>query len=253
VICAHYTALGIGKKAVASPKESFVISFNEYLSTMTTLFDRQKAIALSKVDLSRKGSVDAPIFDFLKNLNCHTDYVSLSSCSGRIIIFISGENVKKGCQWILVKHEKVTTEDESWEKIVNRKTREGILTLKFEPFILHVQCRGIDAAKKLLQCANEAGFRNSGFTFGKAGKVVLAIRSTHGLQVPLSDEKGMLLVDEKYVNFVINLANSKLELNGDKIKKLEKCCEAAKLWSSDDEGEEISKKGEDVECLKKDE
>ena len=62
---------------------------------MTTLFDRQKAEKLSKVDLSRKGSVDAPIFNFLKNLNSHPDYVSLSSCSGRIIIFISGENVKK--------------------------------------------------------------------------------------------------------------------------------------------------------------
>ena len=62
---------------------------------MTTLFDRQKAEKLSKVDLSRKGSVDAPIFDFLKNLNSHPDYVSLSSCSGRIIIFISGENIKK--------------------------------------------------------------------------------------------------------------------------------------------------------------
>ena len=62
---------------------------------MTTLFDRQKAEKLSKVDLSRKGSVDAPIFDFLKKLNSHPDYVSLSSCSGRIIIFISGENIKK--------------------------------------------------------------------------------------------------------------------------------------------------------------
>ena len=78
-------------------KENLVRSFNEYLSIMTTLFDRQKADKLSKVDLSRKGSVDAPIFDFLNNLNSHQDYVSLSSCSGRIIIFISGENVKKVC------------------------------------------------------------------------------------------------------------------------------------------------------------
>ena len=54
-----------------------------------------------KVDLSRKGSVDAPIFDFLNNLNSHQDYVSLSSCSGRIIIFISGENVKKVCSTTL--------------------------------------------------------------------------------------------------------------------------------------------------------
>ena len=82
-------------------KENLVRFFNEYLTIMTTLFDRQKADKLSKVDLSRKGSVDAPIFDFLNNLNSHQDYVSLSSCSGRIIIFISGENVKKVCSTTL--------------------------------------------------------------------------------------------------------------------------------------------------------
>jgi len=205
---------------------------------MTSLFDRQKAEKLSKVDLSRKGSVDAPIVDFLKRLNGHSDYVSLSSCSGRIIIFVSGENIKKGCQWILVKHDTVKVEDEAWQKIIDCKVRDkGILTLKFEPFILHAQCRHLDAAKKLLQLANEAGFRNSGFTFGKGGKVVLAIRSTHGLQVPLSDESGTLLVDETYVNFVINLANSKLDLNGEKIRKLEKSCEAT-LWPDDDDTSE---------------
>ena len=83
--------------------------------------------------------------------------------------------------------------------------------------------------------ANESGFRNSGFTFGKAGKVVLAIRSTHGLQVPLSDESGTLLVDEKYVQFVVDLANSKLDCNSEKIKKLEKSCITSKLWLNENE------------------
>jgi len=32
----------------------------------------------------------------------------------------------------------------------------------------------------------ESGFRNSGLTLGKAGKIVLAVRSTHGLEVPLT-------------------------------------------------------------------
>ena len=141
---------------------------------MTTLFDRQKAEKLAKVDLSRKGSVDAPIVEFLKKLNAHPDYVSLSSCSGRIIIFASTEeNIKKGCQWILVKHDEVKKDDQAWQKVIDNQQREGILTLKFEPFILHVQCRHIDAAKKLLTLANEAGFRNSGLQgLGKAGKWV---------------------------------------------------------------------------------
>ena len=35
---------------------------------MSSLFDKQKALKLSKVDLSRKGSVDEPIVEFLKKL-----------------------------------------------------------------------------------------------------------------------------------------------------------------------------------------
>lgn len=214
------------------PRESVAAASakNDIVTMSNALFDRQKADKLSKVDLSRKGSVDEPIVDFLKKLNGHTDYVSLSSCSGRIIIFVSGENIKRGCQWILVKHDIVDFDgDDVWNKILESEGRKGIITLKFEPFILHAQCRNFDVAKKLLTIASDAGFRNSGFTFGKAGKVVLAIRSTHGLEVPLSDENGTLLVDKTYVAFVIGLANSKLNLNTEKIRKLEKNCEAA-LW-----------------------
>ena len=191
-----------------------------------------RAEKLRKSDLSRKGSVDAPIENFLNNLNKHPDYVSLSSCSGRIIIFVSSDNVKKGCTWILVKHETVTEGDETWSKVKEQAGKTGILTLKFEPFILHVQCRHLEAAKKLQTLASEVGFRNSGFTFGKAGKIVLAIRSTHGLQVPLSDEKGDLLIEEPYLDFLLRQANMKLGQNAEKIHKLEKNCEV--LFKHDD-------------------
>lgn len=38
-----------------------------------------------------------------------------------------------------------------------------------------------------------AGFRNSGTVFGRHGSVTLAVRGTHGLEVPLSDEQGLLV------------------------------------------------------------
>ena len=68
---------------------------------MTSIFDKQKVEKLKKVDLSRKGSVDERLVDFLSKLNNHQDFFSLSSCSGRIIIFVGGEQIKKqGCQWV---------------------------------------------------------------------------------------------------------------------------------------------------------
>jgi len=52
---------------------------------------------------------------------------------------------------------------------------------------------------------------------------------------------------------VVGLANSKLELNSEKIKKLEKSCVASNLWpNEEDENNQVVEVGEE-ECLKKDE
>ena len=72
----------------------------------------------------------------------------------------------------------------------------------------------------------ESGYRNSGLTVGKAGKIVLAVRSTHGLEVPLTDNQGKLLVDQKYIEFVAEEANAKLVENETRIKKYESKCNA---------------------------
>lgn len=50
------------------------------------LFDRQKLKVMESSDLSRKGNVDKDIRNLLDKLNSHSNYFSLSSCSGRIII-----------------------------------------------------------------------------------------------------------------------------------------------------------------------
>ena len=55
------------------------------------LFLAQKKKALDGVDLSRKGSVDEGILDLIKIINNHKDLTSLSSCSGRIVVYREGE------------------------------------------------------------------------------------------------------------------------------------------------------------------
>lgn len=70
----------------------------------------------------------------------------------------------------------------------------------------------------------ESGYRNSGLTIGKAGKLVLAVRSTHGLEVPLTDHLGRLLVDQNYIEFVAGEANAKLLENETRIKLYETKC-----------------------------
>lgn len=199
---------------------------------MPSLFDEQKAGCLAAVDLSRKGSVDEAIESLIEFTNKHKDFFSLSSCSGRIVI-LREANVEKGvkkagCDWILVSH---TEQDPAqvFQTFSSRSLGPGCVVLKFEPFVLHVQCRDLVAAKKLHVAASEAGFRNSGISVGgkgknfgvEGGKIVAAIRSTHGLEVPLTDEEGEALVDENYIKFVVKKANAKLNENFLKIKKFE--------------------------------
>jgi len=244
---------------------------------MTSLFDKQKADCFSKIDLSRKGSIDLPIVEVIQYINNHKNYFSLSSCSGRIVVFAEGvvavnqppgvavgdgeqservlekeagplddqlvgdrdskfQIVKAGCDWIHVSHTLVDAE-EVFSQIRAREGRPGCVVIKFEPFILHVQCRDIDAAKLVHTAAVESGYRNSGITLGRAGKVVAAVRSTHGLEVPISDEEGNLLVTKEFVTFILNKANSKLEENFDRLKKFEE-----KIHAYLNQKEQIDKK-----------
>ena len=80
-----------------------------------------------------------------------------------------GVSKKKGCDWILVSHDPVDPE-KAWSSLQDFKGPEvedrpetdgldrvevgdadelGVVTLKFEPFILHVQCRDVESAKVL--------------------------------------------------------------------------------------------------------
>lgn len=184
---------------------------------MEALFDKQKQNCLSAVDLSRKGSVDEPVVNLVRFINSHRNYFTTSSCSGRIIVVdndADGAIKKKGCKWILTSHETV----DKLAVHVCLKDIEGNAVFKFEPFILHVQCRTLSDAQVLLGCGVASGFRNSGISVGNKGKFITAIRSTHSLEVPLSYD-GQLLVSSDYIAYLVETANKKLEDNFDRIKR----------------------------------
>jgi tRNA wybutosine-synthesizing protein 3 len=50
-------------------------------------FVRQKSQILDGIDLSRKGCIDDPIKDLLQLINEDSEFVTTSSCSGRVILF----------------------------------------------------------------------------------------------------------------------------------------------------------------------
>uniref|UniRef100_A0A3Q1BQC1 tRNA wybutosine-synthesizing protein 3 homolog n=1 Tax=Amphiprion ocellaris TaxID=80972 RepID=A0A3Q1BQC1_AMPOC len=184
---------------------------------MEQRFSRWKQQSLNKLDQSKKGNLDRHIQHVVSLINSCQEYFTTSSCSGRIIL-IDGDSLcsdvqKQNCVWLFVSHEKCTSDD----LMSGLAGSSGDAVLKFEPFVLHVQCRRLEDAQ-LHSVAVNSGFRNSGITVGKTGKTIAAVRSTHCLEVPLSHQ-GKLLVEREYVDFLTQIANQKMEENLRRIQR----------------------------------
>lgn len=182
------------------------------------VFRKQKQSCLSKIDLSKKGSLDEAVADIVAFINQHDQYFTTSSCSGRIYIYEESDSKKKSCNWLYVTHD-ASDWKLMWESL--RESR-GDAFIKFEPFVLHVQCGNLVCAQLLHGAAIAAGFRNSGLSVGKHGKIITAVRSTHSLEVPVTCG-GECLVSCEYVKHVSKLANRKLEENFQRIKRFYSC------------------------------
>ena len=192
-------------------------------SSMSKHFDQWKhdALAENKEDLSRKHSIDDYIVSLIHRINTHHDYYTSSSCSGRTLVFTSSATVtsssKSDCQWLYVTHEQADL-NAIITCLEQRPAHIDMISIKFEAFILHVICRTLECAKVLMNIALECGYRNSGLVMSNQGKITLAVRSTHALEVPIVIE-GQLSVDSAYIAKVVSIANEKMTANMAKIDK----------------------------------
>ncbi|TMW68651.1 hypothetical protein Poli38472_006119 [Pythium oligandrum] len=213
----------------------------------TTAFEQLKRESLRKLraveDKSPKGSVDAPILELIRTINDHPDYVTSSSCSGRIALFCgvaagsaldvtdetgvaaSGSDhlITKGGKWLLAEH--ATVSMETLRNALRVSTQpasfaSNMIIFKHEPFIMHVVCRDVDAAKELLQWGLSCGFRESGIVLGNK-KIMCAIRTTaNAMEIPLGRSVQELLVNETYLQWLLDIANDKFEANRKKTDQL---------------------------------
>uniref|UniRef100_A0A4W5M9S7 tRNA wybutosine-synthesizing protein 3 homolog n=1 Tax=Hucho hucho TaxID=62062 RepID=A0A4W5M9S7_9TELE len=126
-------------------------------------------------------------------INNSAYYFTTSSCSGRILLIGVSDTPdvqKLNCPWLFITPRNMSCEDA-------------------------VQ---LEHAQLLHSLAINSGFRNSGLTVDKKGKIITAVRGTHGLDVPLS-HKGQVLVKEDYIYFLVEVANQKMEEN---VKQIER-------------------------------
>ena len=267
----------------ASRKALWLAEIEKHSAPITTRDDADK---------SNKGFIDTRCLPIIELLNAHPDYVTTSSCSGRICLFhtvgalgaadperegeaevatddnngdaSSAATMKRGADgslgWILASHESPLSEEQI--QLVLRHTvpghsgsanadsnaeaeegaaagpspvadvngcmvaggipQKGQVSLKCEPFLLHVQCRTIEAAKRLLNAASEAGFRNSGMI--PPGKnIMVGIRhASLSVDAPIVADGGISFASEAFVRYLVKVAEEKMAENFRRTVMLEK-------------------------------
>ncbi|XP_042729590.1 tRNA wybutosine-synthesizing protein 3 homolog [Lagopus leucura] len=190
-------------------------------------FGRWKAQRSARQDCSRRGALDERAAGVVRLLNGCAPFCTTSSCSGRLVLAEGGAALSAGipkrrCRWLLVAHEPCGRAD----VMAALENATGNVVFKFEPFVLHVLCQELQDAQLLHSVAIESGFKNSGITVGRGGKIMMAVRSAHCLEVPLS-HMGKLMVSEEYIEFLVHVANEKMEENARRIDRFYKRLEAA--------------------------
>lgn len=94
---------------------------------------------------------------------------------------------------------------------VTEVTELHSLVFRFEPLIIAVECKDVEAAQFLVSLAISSGFRESGITSVNK-RVIIAIRCSIRLEVPLGDTE-KIMVSCEYVKYLVELANKKMEAN----------------------------------------
>ncbi|KAK4753279.1 hypothetical protein SAY87_022077 [Trapa incisa] len=183
------------------------------------------SLGCTETDKSPKGTLDAPIIPLLTEINSRPSFFTTSSCSGRISIFsqpsfaatAAAEKKKaRGGTWLYISHSPADPDAIISLIFPPASTRppqpSSDLVFRFEPLILAIECIDLNSAQFLVSTAISCGFRESGITSANGKRVIIAVRCSIRLEVPLGDSNN-IAVSREYVRFLVSIANEKMEAN----------------------------------------
>jgi len=178
-------------------------------------FLQRKKDILSKKDKSSIGKWDKKIKSLCNKINSLNNYYTTSSCYGRIMIIKDKEKKSPGL-FEFVSHELL-----SFNKLKKElKKIKSDSKFKQEPPILHVACRTLEDAEKILKKAQSAGWKRSGI-ISLRKNIIVELLSTEKLEFPLVKNK-KIIVSDGFLKIALKKSNENLKKSWKKIKKLEK-------------------------------
>jgi tRNA wybutosine-synthesizing protein 3 len=164
----------------------------------------------------REGLVDERIIPTLDRINKFSYLYTVSSCSGRVIVIdLPKIGDKRNARFTGRWHKKI--EKKEVLNAIERCEREGWLILN--PPIIHAVSKDIEHAKELLRIAIESGFKRSGIKSIIENKITVEINSTEVIETIVAKD-GINIIDDDYLDVLIECANIKFERSQRKIERL---------------------------------
>jgi len=174
------------------------------------MFEERKKKALEKLNEAIKNKkVDKPIKDFLIKINEYKNVYTTSSCAGRIVVLVD-KGSKKDSFFAGKWHDLIKAEI-VWNKIVEY-SKENLVWLKQEPFILHIVCKKLKDAANIIKIARDVGFKHSGIISIKKEKIVCEINGIDRVEIP-AVINGKIVISRDFFYDLIDFMNSKLLRN----------------------------------------
>ncbi|MEM4511212.1 MAG: hypothetical protein QXD25_00140 [Nanopusillaceae archaeon] len=156
--------------------------------------------------------VDREILHVINLINSSNDYFTTSSCAGRIVLIKVPNDLKKQRDVFIFKSHQIVRFEDIFDILKKNYTLFDNIWLKQEPFIIHVSCRNLKSAIKILKISSKVGLKHSGILSLKKSRIIVEIIGNEKVETILSKNK-KIIVSEEYLKDLVEEANKKLLRN----------------------------------------
>ncbi len=187
------------------------------ISVDETVWLARKREFLKRIERDlRIGYFDKEVLDLVLLINDFDFAYTTSSCSGRIVVYEGSAPWFTGDIRILYK----THNEIELEVIKQVIENTNNVWLSLQPPILHINFKRLDLAIKVLHDARNIGFKHSGIISATSRGIILQLRSTEHLDIPLKIN-GMIVYSNEVLEKLISMINDILIRSKYKLKLLE--------------------------------
>ncbi|MCD6522720.1 MAG: hypothetical protein J7K68_03145 [Candidatus Diapherotrites archaeon] len=162
-----------------------------------------------------KQLVDKDVIRYLDMINSVPECMTSSSCYGRILLIDVPTERKKDSKFIERWHKQVSFET-VWD-VIEKCSGERIW-FKMEPLIIHISCKDLETAKRILKVKNEAGIKRGGIFSISDERVQIELEGTQRIALPVKI-KDDVIVTKEYMGIVVDDANEKMRRNDERWKR----------------------------------